>query len=152
MRKLVLAALLLPALLAGAARPGDRVSLRRGPCFGNCPVYEVVLRGDGSASYAGGAYAPREGHFEGRVDPAAVDALIARLDEAGFWQMEADRQVAVQDLPRVSLTAERRGRRHSVHTNLPPRELESIQAAIDSVAASVDWVPEQARRGRAVTR
>jgi hypothetical protein len=152
MRKILLPALLLPALLAGAPGPRDTVSLRRGPCFGNCPVYEVVLRGDGSATYEGGAYAPREGHYEGRVDPAEIDALLERLDEVDFWGMEGDRQLRVQDLPQVVITAERRGRRHRVHTNLPPRELEPIQAAIDSLSASIEWIPEQPRRNRPVAR
>jgi hypothetical protein len=148
--------LLLPALLATrsapAAKPGDSVTLRRGPCFGNCPIYEVTLRSDGRATYRGGDYAPRSGEYEGSVDPAAVEMLLDRLDDVDFWQMRPDRQLQVQDLPEMVLTAERANRRrHRVHTNLPPRELEPIQAAIDSVANQVDWRPiqEQRRRGAA---
>jgi hypothetical protein len=144
--------LLLPLLLASGPGPDshDSVSLKRGPCFGNCPVYEVELRGDGTATYDGADYAPREGRYVGRVDPAAVAALLDQLSEVDFWRMETDRQIRVQDLPQVVITAERRGRRHRVHTNLPPRELEPIQAAIDSVASEIDWVPEQRERTRPV--
>jgi hypothetical protein len=147
-----LASLLLfvPLIAARAADDGDSVTLRRGPCFGNCPIYEVVLRGDGTARYDGGDYAPRQGRWEGRVDPEAVQALLAQLQEVDFWRMEPDRQIRVQDLPQVVITAERRGRRHRVHTNLPPRELEPIQAAIDSVAAEIEWHAEQPERRRPV--
>jgi hypothetical protein len=146
------AAILLPALLGSGTAPGrdDSVALRRGPCFGNCPVYEVVLRGDGTATYDGGDYAPREGRFEGRVPPEEVAALLAMLEEVDFWHMEPDRQIRVMDLPEIVLTAERRGRRHRVHTNLPPRELEPIQAAIDSVARKIEWHDEPRQRTRRV--
>jgi hypothetical protein len=152
MRTILLPILLLPALLGSTTAPGDSVAMRRGPCFGNCPVYEVVLRGDGTATYQGGDYAPREGRWEGRVAPEEVEALLARLREVDFWEMEADRQIRVQDLPEVVITAEQRGRRHRVHTNRPPAELQPIQRAIDSIAASIDWTPERQRRPRPVAR
>lgn len=144
------AALLALAPLMAAARPAgpnDWVSLSRGPCFGNCPIYEVRLQADGTAQYTGGDYAPRQGRYEGRVDPEVVEALIDRLREVGFWRMAVDRQIRVQDAPEATLTAERRGDRHRVHTNLGSPDLTPILAAIDSVADQVDWRPVQ-ERGR----
>jgi hypothetical protein len=157
MRKslMVGALLILPALVGGRVapepRPHDAITLRRGPCFGNCPIYELTLRGDGTASYDGGDYAPRNGRYEGRVDPAAVESLLDLLEEVDFWRMEPDRQLRVQDLPEIILTAERANRgRHRVHTNLPPRELEPVQVAIDSVANLIEWRPRQEPRRRGV--
>lgn len=143
MRTALLATLLLvPALLAGRpVQEADWVSLSRGPCFGNCPIYEVVLRADGSASYTGGDYAPRTGEYVGRVDPGAVERLLDRLHEVGFWEMKLDRQLRVMDLPEAVLRARDGDRRHRVHSNLTPRELEPIHAAIDSIAGEIDWTP-----------
>ena len=148
--KLTIAALLMVPLLAAGRREADWVSLRRGPCFGNCPIYEVTLRDDGSATYLGGDYAPRRGRHEGRVDPRQVAQLVERLHEVGFWEMRVDRQLRVMDMPAATLRAERRGRRQQVHTNLPPRELAPIQAAIDSIADEIDWHPAQESRPRPV--
>lgn len=152
MRQRCLTLLLVPALLGARPAEPDWVSMRRGPCFGNCPIYEVTLRADGSATYLGGDYAPRTGRHEGKVDPAAVRALLRRLDDAGFWEMPVDRQLRVMDLPEVVLRAEHEGRTHRVHTNLAPRELERIQAAVDSLAETVDWQPERRERTRPVVR
>ena len=147
MRRFAFALVLLtPGLLAAGVPKGlDWVALERGPCFGNCPIYEVTLRSDGLATYVGGDYAPRRGRFEAQVDSAAVARLLARLDSVGFWEMKVDRQLRVTDLPDVILRAERDGRQHRVHANLPPAELRPIHAAIDSIAEALDWRPVQER-------
>lgn len=145
---LPLAAALL--LAAGSGAPEDWVELRRGPCFGNCPVYEVTLRADGTATYRGGDFAPRQGQWGGTVDPQRVERLLARLDSAGFWSMPRDRQLRIIDLPQTVLRARAGGREHAVHTNLTPEELAPLHAAIDSVADGVVWRRPAAERPRTV--
>jgi len=149
MKRFALLLALIPTLAtAPVPAPGDWISLRRGPCFGNCPIYEVRLQADGTAEYTGGDYAPRQGRFEGRVEPEVVEDLLERLRAVGFWRMELDRQLRVMDAPEAVLSAERRGDRHQVHTNLGAADLTPILAAIDSVADRVDWRPVQERTRR----
>lgn len=139
--------LLATALLGAREAPQEAsIALRRGPCFGTCPVYEVVLRSDGTATYEGGDHAPRRGRYEGQVDPGAVWALAERLDRAGFWRLRVDEQLRVMDLPEAVVTARVDDRQHRVHTNLPPAPLGEVLAAIDSVAAAIHWTEARDRR------
>ena len=38
-----------------------RVTIRRTPCYGHCPVYELSVSGDGEVEYSGEWFVAREG-------------------------------------------------------------------------------------------
>ena len=59
--------------------PGEITSIRlhRGVCFGTCPDYDVTLNSDGTATYAGGQFAPRQGDYTGEVSQWEFDNLAS---------------------------------------------------------------------------
>jgi hypothetical protein len=65
------------------------VTLRRGPCFGRCPVYDVTLAADGVATWSGERFVDRVGRFQGQVDLNNYSRLarfIQGTDEPpDFW-------------------------------------------------------------------
>jgi len=54
-------------------------------CYGTCPVYELVLRRDGTAPGMGEAFTERVGEFEGRSMRASSDAWRASSTVRGFF-------------------------------------------------------------------
>jgi hypothetical protein len=69
------------------APPADSVVLERTDCLGDCPVYRLVIRSDGSARFQSG----NKGE-EGRVESAPARAgimlrLLTELERAGFRTM-----------------------------------------------------------------
>ncbi len=89
------------------------VRLSRGTCYGTCPVYEVVLRRDGRASWRGEAFTERLGKFDGQVDEADFLRLASFIQRVFFeWQ---DEYVApVTDNPTYELEVVRDGDRKRV--------------------------------------
>jgi len=127
--------------------PFERIELERTPCFGACPAYKVTLHRDGSATYEGGAHAPREGDFRGSVDPFDYGRLCHLIESLGFVDLEREYSVgAITDLPTVYVRvwSESAG---SVSVReygaSGPVTLWAIQMAIDAVTMRIRWEPAE---------
>ena len=70
------------------AVPDDAsITLERGPCFGSCPVYKVVIHGDGTVVFEGELYVAQEGEGRDTIPRDSVRALVARIDAEGFFAL-----------------------------------------------------------------
>lgn len=59
--------------------PVRQIAIERGPCFGFCPVYKVVVTNDGVVQFDGDRHTRVLGHREKRIQPATVRAIEAAL-------------------------------------------------------------------------
>lgn len=77
-----LAALAAAAPAAAPAAPRaapESITYRTGPCMGGCPIYNVTVRSDGSATFEGGNFTTVRGRREFRVTPRQYRAFAAWL-------------------------------------------------------------------------
>src|SRR2546429_8447204 len=74
----------------GAVSPITRVTLRRGGCFGACPIYEVTLRRRGWSAWRGEMFTPRIGEYRGRVDEDEFNRLADFVARCGFFDWKAE--------------------------------------------------------------
>lgn len=65
------------------------LTLERGPCYGECPVYELTVSADGRVTWCGGMFTDAVGEREWTVPPAAIAALEVALARAGFTVLRA---------------------------------------------------------------
>jgi len=83
MKTIAIAALALLASPAVAQRPHstlpDSIAFRAGPCMGGCPIYEVVVRSDGSGTFEGINFTAVTGRRDFRVTPAQYRTLVRHL-------------------------------------------------------------------------
>src|SRR3954471_18160639 len=100
--------LMFVSLAVCSAPPGiTEIRLERTPCYGTCPVDEVVLRPDGTAEYIGKRFVERTGRYEGTFDGADF-ARIARLMEAkGFFDLMDRYTKPITDNPSLITSATR---------------------------------------------
>jgi Domain of unknown function (DUF6438) len=75
--------------------------LRRGPCFGQCPVYEVSIYSNGMAKWKGSANTPLLGSYRTTLPEGWLSALKARAEALGYFQLAAKYPTgyAIPDLP-----------------------------------------------------
>jgi hypothetical protein len=66
------------------------VTLRRGLCFGTCPMYEVTLTAEGSATWHGERFVDRLGYHEGQVDVNDFGRLARFIQRADFFGWEPE--------------------------------------------------------------
>lgn len=121
------------------------VSLERTPCYGQCPVYSVTLRGDGTASWHGEHFVRPVGPHTGEVHPEDVKRLVAFARKVHFFEWDAEYAELVTDHPgtRISIvTGPDEG--HSVwqYAMNKPREFWTLSTLIDGVRSLIDWQPD----------
>ena len=143
-----------PAPAPAAARAdgdsADRVMLERGPCFGACPVYTLVLERAGAVRFEGRRFVADSGVSAGAVPGARADSLFREIEAAGFFGF-ADRYTMGEpgcgryatDLPVVVIELSLGGRtKRVVHDHGcadAPAALATLESRIDSVAGVRRW-------------
>lgn len=123
------------------------ITLERKGCFhGNCPVYEVSLRKDGTATYTGRKYVERIGQYRGKVYPHQFERLAKWVELQGYFKLQKIYAEGMQDAEESMTSVVRGDIRKTVYTRNtedPPLELWGINAAIDDVVAHIEWKKEQ---------
>jgi len=133
----ILAAALIVLLQAAPApaAPTLLIELERTACFGTCPVYTVSIAGDGTVHYTGTQFVKIAGTHSWKIDPAAVKALAAEIEKAGFFDMKDEYTALVTDHPTTYTTVTLGGRHKRVKDYFgPPPALKAIEDRIDEVA------------------
>jgi len=138
----MLAAVLLAVLQAApAARTTIAITLQRTACFGTCPVYTVRLADDGAVHYDGMQFVKVTGAQAWHIDPAAVRALAAEIEQAGVFEMKDEYTALVTDHPTtyVEVTIGGRHKRIKDYVAGPPA-LREIEKRIDEVTGVLRYV------------
>jgi hypothetical protein len=119
------------------------VTLRRGACFGTCPIYKVTLSSDGTAIWNGERFVERIGRYRGEIDLDDYWRLVRFIERAGFFHFDDEYLGNVTDLPDYRLTVVSGGTTKSVLQNGvdEPADFWVIATLVDALAESVDWSP-----------
>lgn len=132
----------------------EAITLRRGECYGPCPVYSVTLRRDGSAIWRGEAFTSRLGSYPGEVFEGDFENLAAFIERCGFFDW-ADRYAEeVTDNPEYVLEVVRQGTTKRVvqYATEEPQDFWTIATLIDGVASLIEWMNEEPTGGSVPTR
>ena len=128
----------------------SEISLKREPCFGICPVYEVILRSDGTATYTGRANVERIGRYRGLINQSEFLKIAEKVERQEFFKLRSKYAVPVSDLGAVIIKVVRRGRAKKVknYGGAAPINLRVIEEAVDAAVERVKWEEEdkQSRR------
>jgi hypothetical protein len=65
-----------------------KITLRRTPCYGPCPVYEVTVFGTGEVAYFGEAHVDQAGAHRWRISRRRLDRLAEAFKRAGYFRLE----------------------------------------------------------------
>jgi len=77
-----------------------KVTLKRTPCYGPCPVYNVTVFGTGEVEYYGEAYVYRAGTHRWRISRRRLQRLEEAFERANYLQLEdAYTSYGVTDTP-----------------------------------------------------
>jgi len=122
-----------------------QISLNRTVCYGFCPDYTVTISGDGQVAYEGRSFVNVVGQRTSSVPAADVAALLARFDAIGFEQLQDEYRGQMTDLPTTTIALTRDGRTKRLvdygGTSVGmPRTVRELQAEIDRVAGTAQWV------------
>lgn len=131
---------------AQAAAPITEITVEHTGCFGTCPVYKVILRQDGTATFIGTNYVTKIGTYTAYFGGFAHLARAIRA--RNFDQFKSLYTRPVTDNPSVE-TGVVAGRRRKIVVNYAdtgPQALWEIQAMIDGTAAELSWKKVSSKR------
>ena len=113
----------------------------RGACFGMCPIFELVVMKDGSASYLGKNHVDRIGRYEARVSFGDIQVIQNKAREMGYFELlPVYDNESVHDLPDI-ITGINDGKHvHRVRNRYKgPAGLRSLYAELDSLIERQTW-------------
>ncbi len=123
--------------------PFDSISLRRTPCYGTCPVYEVVFHRDGRAEYHAKQHLPQLGDFLGKVYPGDYARLCYLIESSGFKAFKPNYRANWTDDTTCIVTITKGSTLTAVsdYGSVGPIQLWAIQQTLDSIRNGTEWKP-----------
>lgn len=130
----------------GASAPAfTRIELRRGPCLGRCPVYQLTLHQDGRANFEGIAYVERIGRFEGWLSPTLFAKLCKLIVQLKVTSLQSIYSTGATDRPSTVVLLEHANSANTTtirdEGDIGPIKLWAAQQAIDNMAQHAVWHP-----------
>ncbi len=84
-----------------------KITLKRTPCCGPCPVYEVTVSGAGEVEYFGEAHVDKAGTYRWRISRRRLQRLAEALERANYLHLEGDyTSGGLTDAPGCSVSVE----------------------------------------------
>lgn len=121
--------------------PGKpEVYFDRSACFGACPAYTLVMRGDGTARYTGKSNVEMLGIFEAVIDADRMQSLLSAFEETKFSAMDDIYDDNVTDVATRTVRLRRFDSSKTVTDRFnTPAELRRLENTIDSIAGTLSW-------------
>ncbi|MEL6864983.1 MAG: DUF6438 domain-containing protein [Bacteroidota bacterium] len=118
-------------------------SLKKNPCYGICPAFEIKLYSDGRITYFGQANVTRMGSYESTLDSATIDQILLKAQDINYFEL-ADTYPTdghfLEDIP-LTITSINNGEEEKriVNNFEAPRSLRSFESFLESLFKEVPW-------------
>ncbi len=119
----------------------SEVSLSRGPCYGDCPVFELVVRSDGRLWLSGGELRGVQGERLGRVEPEVLRRVMGQLFRSGVLRLAPRYDSDSTDQATVRLRMELANQvvRISDYGEAAPPVFESMASTLEALVDAATW-------------
>lgn len=122
-----------------------RISMKRGPCFGTCPVYSLVIYGNGTVVYEGENFVKVTGKQISKISQGKVRKLIDEFYEINYFSLkDSYEEHMITDLATVITSITINGKTKTVrhyHGDMnTPKELTQLENKIDEIVNSSQWI------------
>ena len=123
--------------------PFESIALRRTPCFGPCPVYNIVLHREGKAELNAEDHLPKLGKFVGEVSLNTYGRLCYLIENSHFNEMDSSYRGLWTDASTciVTVTSGATTKSVSDYGGVGPIELWAIQELLDATKNEIEWKP-----------
>jgi len=121
------------------------ISMMRVPCFGECPIYSLVIYSDGTVYYEGYAHVRTVGKASKRLRPDQVLRLVREIRNSGIFDKNAGCcRSRIKDVAFVNIEITLNGAASLAFypldsSNVIPPELRHLECVIDQVTNSEQW-------------
>ena len=108
-------------------------SMKRTPCYGKCPTYNIIFFNDGKVIYEGKKFVPNEGKYEGQLNIKTLALIQDKIRQVDFFNLDSVYDARISDLPSVILEVNMDGKNHKVIDRYKgPKKLREFEKYIDN--------------------
>jgi hypothetical protein len=147
---LLLASVVCEGCLEGQTQQSSPVvTLKRMPCFGMCPAYQVSVFSDGTVEWYGNNFIGTIGEAKGKLPKQQLEGLIRAILDSGFLSLanaykgciNAQGQLeSMSDLPTTFLTFSQHGVTKTTEDYMcAPDALRALETLVDKVLNTHQW-------------
>ena len=80
------------------------IELKKDPCFGTCPVYNIKINGKGEATFNGKRNVSKDGTWYRVLSASETNELFKAFESSNFWAFKDEYTAPVTDLPTTWVT------------------------------------------------
>ncbi len=122
--------------------------LKKGPCFGNCPVFTLSVYKSGLAELHGKSNLANRGKYKKQLTQEELDDLNLSCEDADLISMQDNYPSQIADLPLITIkyvtedsTKVIRGKENR------PVKLEALERKLSAIVHAEDWTLVEAPEG-----
>lgn len=111
--------------------------LKKGACFGTCPVYTMNIYNNRYVKFVGKENTKRLGTYAKMLEKAEYKALVAAFDKANFYNYQNVYESNIADLPQIIISYAKDGMTKTVAGKRErPEELHKLQFQLEKIVES----------------
>jgi hypothetical protein len=116
------------------------IEMSKGPCFGQCPVFTLVIYQNGIAAYKGERFTDRMGLYVKRLPENQFRQIAQEFRQANLWQYQDVYRGQIPDLQTVTITYYEENKSKSVMgKDGRPDAVLKLEEMLDEIADSQGW-------------
>jgi hypothetical protein len=117
------------------------IGIERGPCYGRCPVYTLIIKSDVTFRYHGEKWVDRKGDFTGKIEKEKWAKLTEAAASCKFMSLERSYTTLQTDSPTVFTMIVMDGQRKTIsdYAGAGPDKLGEFEKTISDSIANAEW-------------
>jgi len=114
--------------------------IKKGNCFGRCPVFDLTIKANGEMDYKGKMFVDNLGLWKGSLPADQHTAILRKIEAANILQLENTYESGAMDYPRRTLTVFYPDSAKTISGDFSlPASIKEIITEIDSVGHLATW-------------
>ncbi len=116
-------------------------SIKRTPCYGRCPIYEVTIYKSGFVAYNGIRFVERLGQHRSRITQDQLKQIAAKAEEIGYFELNNNYDSPVTDFPTTITVLNVAGKSRKEIKNRvgAPDSLKEYEKFLDELLNGLTW-------------
>ncbi len=115
------------------------ISMKRTPCYGTCPQYQVTIFSNGSIKYEGKRYVDKIGCFHSKLSKKKIENIISLVNKINYFKLDSEYLSNVTDLPSVVTQVSINGKNYRIlDEKFSETKLNILYDEIDKLIIEVD--------------
>ena len=120
------------------------ITLKRGACYGPCPIYSLAIYGDGKVVYKGERFVGITGKRVSKISQEKVKKLIKAFYKINYFSLKDEYSLGPTDCSSAETSITIDGKTKTVYhyygDETAPKELTRLEDKIDKIVGTERWI------------